>query len=222
MGDRSFPHLPAGHEPGIQSLRAEGGSRFWGWASGLVGSGMAVSGIFVAAGGRGPEFDRLEEGLGGAFFASMGLVCALWGYAQLRGPRSARLKGVRLGVGHEVARRGDALTVTLTLAGDAGRAPDDERLEVGLVCAERYDHRVRVQHRGGVTYVRRTAEATAHEEWRELGQVTGEATFTFVVPPEAAYSYEGECVSYAWRASARVARRLRPDSRIDHPIWVEA
>lgn len=59
-----FPHLPPGREPGAQSLRSRTGWPFWEWAMGLVGSGMVVGGIFLAAGGRGPEFDRGEGGPG--------------------------------------------------------------------------------------------------------------------------------------------------------------
>ena len=33
-------------------------------------------------------------------------------------------------------------------------------------------------------------------------------------------SYEGDCLSYGWRVSARRVRRLRADPRTDHPIWV--
>jgi hypothetical protein len=88
---------------------------------------------------------------------------------------------------------------------------------VGLVCIERYDYLTRVQHRGGTTVVRRTAESTAHEEWRP-----GAPTLTFEIPRDAPYSYEGECVSYAWRVSARVVRKLRSDPRLDHAIWVRA
>jgi hypothetical protein len=187
---------------------------------GLVGTGMAAAGIFVAAGGRGPQFDRTEEALGGAFFALVGLVCAGWAYAQLRARRpprlGARLRGIGLTVDRDEPRRGERLSVTLTLPPRAGQS----ELEVGLVCVERYDHLVRAQHRGGTSVIRQTGEATAHQEWRRVEPRAGEQTLTFQIPSDAPFSYEGECVSYAWRVSARAVRRLRADPRVDHPIWV--
>jgi len=48
----------------------------------------------------------------------------------------------------------------------------------------------------------------------------GEQVLTFEIPRELPCSYEGDCLSYAWRVSARLVRKLRTDPRIDHPIWV--
>jgi hypothetical protein len=217
-----FPHLPAGREPGPQSLRNRVGAPILETFVGLVGTSMFVAGVFVAAGGRGPRFDRTEEALGGAFFALAGLVCALWGWSQLRGRFPARLprflRGARLGVDREEAQRGEHLGVTFALA--PGVKPEGEELEVGLVCIELWDYKTSAQHRYGATVVRRTAEATAHEEWLPLTPVLEERSFTFQIPGDAPYSYEGDCVSYAWRVSVRAVRRLRSDPRIDHPIWV--
>jgi hypothetical protein len=206
----SFPHLPPGREPGAQSLRNRTGAPLLEAFVGLVGLAMLAAGVFVAAGGRGPRFDRREEALGGAFFALVGLLCAGWAYAQRRRSRPRRLRGATLAVDRDEPRRGETLSVTLSHEAD-------EQLEVGLVCIERYDYLTRVQHRGGTTVVRRTAESAAHEEWRP-----GAATLTFEIPRDAPYSYEGECVSYAWRVSARVVRKLRSDPRLDHAIWVRA
>jgi hypothetical protein len=44
---------------------------------------------------------------------------------------------------------------------------------------------------------------------------------TFRLPSDVPYSYEGSCLSYAWRISARAVRRLRRDARLDEPLWVE-
>jgi hypothetical protein len=217
----SFPHLPPGREPGAQSMRNRTGSPLLEGFVGLVGVGMLVAGVFVAAGGRGPRFDRREEALGGAFFALIGLVCAGWAYSQRRSRRPLRLpkrlRGTTLAVERDEPRRGEELSVSLSLTKGAV-----EQLEVGLVCVERYDYLTRVQHRGGTTVLRRTAEATAHEEWQAIEPAAGERTLSFEIPRDTPYSYEGECVSYAWRISARVVRRLRSDPRIDHPLWVRA
>lgn len=220
----SFPHLPPGREPGPQTLRNRAGYPFWEWAAGLVGAGLVVGGVFIAAGGRGPEFDRREEFWGGIFMASIGLVCAGWALFMRHKRRPLRLpnrlRGINLAVDREEARRGDELAVTLTFAGRA-RA-EDERLEVGLVCIERHDYLVRAQHRAGATELRQTAEDTAHEQWQAIETASGEQTLTFEIPRDAPYSYEGDCVSYAWRVSARIPRKLRLDRRTDRPIWVRA
>ena len=68
---------------------------------------------------------------------------------------------------------------------------------------------------------RQTAEATVHEEWQAASAGGGDKTLTFRTPPEGPYSYEGDCVSYAWRVSARAVRTMRPDARLDQPSWVE-
>jgi len=183
---------------------------------------MFVSGVFVAVGGRGSKFDPLEEALGGAFFASMGLVCALWAYSQLRKHRPPSLAnhmpGSALAVDRDDARRGEKLSVTLTLASSGGA--DDEPLEVGVVCVERYDYQATAQTRAGLIFIRQTREANAYEDWRQVERTAGDQSVDFELPRDVPYSYEGDCVSYAWRVSARVARKLRSDPRIDHAVWV--
>lgn len=211
-----FPHLPPGHEPGAQSLRNRTGWPFWAWFTGIVGIGMVIGGIFLAAGGRGPAFNPWEEGIGGSVFAFFGLVCAVWAYSlrQRTEPRHLRLPGVDLTVDRDEAHRGDELTATFT------HAQGVEDVELGLVCLERWDYEARSRTRYGSVVIRQTGEAHAYEHWQPVESAAGEQTVTFRIPKDAPQSYEGECVSYAWRVSARAVRRLRPDPRIDHPVWV--
>jgi hypothetical protein len=217
-GRTDFPHLPAGYEPGAQSLRNRTQRKLWVPFVSVVGTGMLGAGIWVAAGGRGDEFDRGEELVGGIIFALGGLLC-IYGAAVLRRKgtpkRPARLRGITLTVNGEGQRRGEDISVTCT-----GKRKEDDRLEVGLVCVERYDMQVRVHARGASTVLRQTAEATVHEQWQPVPTAVGEQTFVFKVPEDAPYSYEGDCVSYAWLASARALRRLRRDPRLQTPIWV--
>jgi hypothetical protein len=77
---KGLPHLPPGREPGIQTLRNRSHLSFWEPACFIVGAGMLGAGVFVAAGGRGSEFDRSEEALGGTFFALIGLLCVYGAY----------------------------------------------------------------------------------------------------------------------------------------------
>ena len=109
------------------------------------------------------------------------------------------------------------LSVTFTGRGS------EQSLEVGLVCVEKDDRQVRVhsQSAGAGAPVRQTTTATVYEEWQPAQTATGGQTFTFQVPRDAPYSYEGDCISFAWRVSARAVRRLRKDPRLDRPIWVE-
>jgi hypothetical protein len=180
---------------------------------------MFAAGVWVAAGGRGARFDRQEEFLGGLLFGAMGLLCVygafvIWEAGQPK--RHPRLRGTRLSVGPAELRRGDEVTVTFT-----GRRTGDDRLEVGLACDERYDTETRVFTRGVRTVVRQMGEETVHEDWHPVPIGAAEQSVTFRVPPDAPYSYEGSCLSYAWRVSARAVRTARPDARLDQPIWVE-
>jgi hypothetical protein len=130
------------------------------------------------------------------------------------------VRGVTLAVDRDEARRGEQLSVTLTLATSPERG--EHGLEVGIVCTERWDYQVQARPRGAPVVLRQTAEATPHEEWRAVEARPGEHVVTFEIPRDAPYSYEGECVSFAWRVSARLVRRLRSDPRLDHPVWVRA
>lgn len=217
-----FAHIPPGHDPGPQTLRNQGGSTLWEWFTGFVGTGMVIGGLFIAVGGRGSKFNPWEEAIGGTVFAFFGAVCALWAYSLRRKRRplslADRMPGAALAVDRDDARRGEKLSVTLTL-GRSGSA-NDEPLEVGLVCVEIYDYQATAQTRAGPIVIRQTGEANAHEQWRQVERTAGEQTVDFELPHDAPYSYEGDCVSYAWRVSARVARTLRADPRIDHAVWV--
>ena len=215
-GKSEFSHLPPGHEPGAQSLRNRTGWPFWAWFTGIVGTGMVIGGLFVAAGGRGSAFNPWEEAIGGTIFAFFGAVCAVWAYSlgQRSRPSRLRMAGVDLAVDHDEARRGEELTATFTHAQGA------KDVELGLVCLERWDYQARSRTKYGSMVIRQTGEAHAYEHWQRVDSAAGEQTVTFRIPADAPQSYEGECVSYAWRVSARAVRRLRPDPRIDHPVWV--
>jgi hypothetical protein len=218
-GAADFPHLPPGRRPGPQSLRTLKRRTFVAPFVGLVGTAMFAAGVWAAAGGRGYRYDRREELLGGLLFAAFGLLCV---YAALvladrgRPKRSPRLKGVTLGVSNDGVRRGDELEVTFA----GGRSPDD-RLEVGIACDERFDTEVQVAVKGTPIGSRQTSEAVAYEQWQAVPGGVSEHQLVFTVPPDAPYSYEGDCCSFAWRVSVRDARPLSKDPRHDEPIWVD-
>lgn len=214
-----FPHLPPGRRPGPQSLRNRERRTLLSPFVGIVGATMFAAGVWVAAGGRGPRFDRQEELFGGLFFGSMGLLCVYGAFAiweRGRPKRDPRLRGTTLSPDRAELRRGDEVSVTYV-----GRRTGDDRLEIGIACTERYDTETRAYSRGASTVVRQTGEATVHEEWQRVPAGAEEHTATFRLPGDAPYSYEGSCVSYAWRISARAVRAVRRDARFDVPIWVE-
>ena len=179
---------------------------------------MFLGGVFIVAGGRGPGFNFWEERLGGTFFGGMGLFCAWVAYSQYRkmrpSPLGKRVRGVNLAVNSDEARRGETVSVTID------HAAAMEGLEVGLVCVEVFDLRATVNTKAGIAYIRETNRKNAYEQWQAVEPPAGEQVLTFEIPQEAPCSYEGDCLSYAWRVSGRLVRKLRTDPRIDHPIWV--
>jgi hypothetical protein len=212
-----FPQLPPGHDPGAQSLRNKMGFPILWWFVAIVGIGMFLGGVFIVAGGRGPGYNFWEERLGGTFFGGMGLLCAWVAYSQYRKVKPSplrRVRGINLAVDRDEARRGETISVTI----DHAEATQD--LEVGLVCVEIFDLRATTNTKAGMVYIRETNRKNAFEQWQAVEPPAGEQVLTFEIPRELPCSYEGDCLSYAWRVSARLVRKMRTDPRIDHPIWV--
>jgi hypothetical protein len=90
------------------------------------------------------------------------------------------------------------------------------RLQFGLVCTEFYDVET-TDGRGNRS--RSTRQVDAHADWRPF---TGGPTQSerFVLPADGPFSYRGDCVSYVWRASARLPKRLRFDRSHNVPFLV--
>lgn len=214
MATGTYPHLPPGHAPGPQTraaLRRRRARQFLGLIGGLCLVGIAV-GVLV---NRDPQ-----ESAG----RTIGPVAILVGFAVLmfglvwllsRVRHTPRAKHLGVDVDRSELRRGGDVVATLSVRDPAAVAGE---LQLGLVCVERYD-----EQRGGsgprsVSY-RATTEGTVAEQWVpvEVGAVLSR---TFSIPPAGIVSYEGECLSYAWRVSGREVRAHRRDRRVDAPIWV--
>ena len=105
-----------------------------------------------------------------------------------------------------IVRRGERVRATLTLY-----HPDrvGRRVEVGLVCTETYAERRQISTS---TAIRVMANDVAYEEWVPAERNVPVQTFTFTVPPDAPFSYDGENLRFSWRVSAREPRELRLDA----------
>lgn len=116
---------------------------------------------------------------------------------------------LQLAVDRDVLRRGESVTLTLTFA-DPGRVR--ENVEVGVVCTERYAEEQRSHSSSsGSTTSRVMVSDTAYERWEPAQASQPLQRFTFEIPADAPYSYDGEHLEFHWRASAREPRALRPD-----------
>jgi hypothetical protein len=115
---------------------------------------------------------------------------------------------------HEV-RRGDDIEARVT----ASSRRMQGALEVGLVCTEYYDEDVR-DGMDDHTPNRTTLQAIAYETWQPVDDVDGDQSLRFTVPPNAPFSYKGECLSYKWEVVARGRKRHRLDAQARSEVVV--
>lgn len=204
-----FPHLPPGRAPGSQSRRRR-------TATGCLAVAMPVAAVvFLLAMGpaavlSGDPRLYIAAAVGVGTFGAAAVALR-----RRRRPRVA--EHIRVSTASDVVRRGDEVAVRLEIS-DLDRA--GEHLELGLVCTVWYDRCERV---GSGTDSRRSRiinEQVAHEEWRSVSPGQRVQALSFQVPPNAPFSHEGSCLSFAWRVSAREPAALRADPVRDHPLWV--
>jgi len=67
---------------------------------------------------------------------------------------------------------------------------------------------------------RATTYAIAHEAWLPIESAPGVQSVRLTIPPEAPFSYEGDCLSFRWEVVARGRRRRRLDAQAKHEISV--
>jgi hypothetical protein len=190
MKDPVKPGLPPG-----------GGVRIFG-ASVLVIGGIALA--IYAFSQRGSAVNHGAKTAVTIVGIALPLFFLAIAYGILRTVFPPKVRGVTLTPSSSDLRRGSTLDLRVEVAN-----PDKMlgRLEFGLVCTEFYDVET-TDGRGNSN--RSTRQADTHTDWRPF---TGGATQSerFVIPAEAPYSYRGDCVSYVWRASARLPKRMRFD-----------
>lgn len=212
MPEPADAHLPLGREPGPQSLRAAAN----GGGTGALLPLMAI--LFLACFIGIPLVVISVTEAQGVIYAVLGalavvFVVAMWLLAR-RFRSGAQLRYEVLAEPLEL-RRGDEVEAELIVYEPHRLAG---RLEVGVVCVERYDRPARVG--GGDEDGRELAEDVAYERWLPARRSEEEQRFRFRIPPEGPYSHEGECLSFAWRVSARHPDATGDDARSDDPIWV--
>jgi hypothetical protein len=152
-----------------------------------------------------------------AILAPFALVFFGLAWYILRKLRPAVAKHLRVEVASPHVRRGDRVSATLTVT----RPPAAEaRVELALVCTERYDVEQRVTNPNGADYDQRATRSD--DVHREAIPITGPGPhrIDFTVPTARPFSYEGDCISAAWRVEALERRQRRTDRAAKVAIWV--
>jgi hypothetical protein len=112
-------------------------------------------------------------------------------------------KGLQVGAREQEARRGEEVEAFVTIL----RARRMGDVEVGLVCTEFYDEQDTFTDDHGTHTSRATVEEIAYEAWRPVESARGEQSVQFTIPPEAPFSYAGDCLSFKWEVVARERRK---------------
>jgi hypothetical protein len=132
-------------------------------------------------------------------------------------PFQREAKGVSLQVEPIETARGGTVRVVLTV--EPGQ-DEDGQLQVGLVCTQFYDVKREVTDAHGSHTQRVTECNDVVTDWRDVPSGTTTQTYTFPVPGDGPFSYEGATVSWAYRLSVRRSRAHRIDPHHDVPVWV--
>jgi len=211
MPESADSHLPLGREPGPQTLRAAAN----GGGTGALLPVMAI--LFLACFIGIPLVVISVTDAQGVIYPVLGalavvFVVAMWLLA--RRLRSGTAVQYEVLAEPLELRRGDEVEAELIVY-EPYRLSG--RLEVGVVCVERFDRAA--PGGGGGSDGREIAEDVAYERWLPARRTEEEQRFRFRIPPEGPYSHEGECLSFAWRVCARDPDGPREDSS-DDPIWV--
>lgn len=124
-------------------------------------------------------------------------------------------RGLQVGASNQEVHRGDEVEALVTISSTRGLGD----VEVGLVCTEyyaRYSEGVGADDSGGraITY------AIAHEAWRPVESAPGVQSVRLTIPPEAPFSYAGDCLSFRWEVVGRGRRRRRLDALASHELSV--
>ncbi len=126
-------------------------------------------------------------------------------------------KGLQVSTGAQEVRRGDEVEALVTISRSSGLG----NVEVGLICIEYYDYEAtRTNKDGTQSSSRETAEATAYEAWQPVESAQGVLNVRLAIPPEAPFSYKGDCLSFKWDLVVKGSRRGRLDKEAGHELFV--
>jgi hypothetical protein len=196
--------LPPVRAPGPQSQRESRGAHPL-WTLFTVAVTVVLARVFAA------EFFGLDGAAAWAAAAGVGVLAAV--PTRRRHGRLRAAKGIELRLDTPEVARGGEVLATVTLP-DAGAV---RRLEVGLVCTERYD----VKDRSGDRTTRETRRHVEYEAWRQAQPGLMQQTVRLTVPAHAPYSHEGTVLSFLWTVTVVERRDRRPDRHTDAPLWVK-
>jgi len=117
-------------------------------------------------------------------------------------------RGLEVAASDQEVRRGGEVEALVTIS--SARKLGD--VEVGVVCTESYDELNTNQRYTDGTNTTSTSRVTsddvAHETWSPVETVSGVQSVRFTIPPDAPFSYRGDCLSFKWELVAR-GRRSR-------------
>jgi hypothetical protein len=122
-------------------------------------------------------------------------------------------KGLQVDINQAEVRRGAEVEALITISSRAGLGD----VEVGVLCTEYYDEES-TDSEGQTS--RTTSEDVAHEQWQPVESAAGAQTVCLLIPAEAPFSYEGDCLSFKWELVARGRRSQRLDAQAGREISV--
>jgi len=150
--------------------------------------------------------------LGTLFLIGASLWIAFWAVfhttralLRRRGHQLARELGIQVGAAEKQARRGGEMEALVTMSS----TKELGTVEVGVVCTESYDEE---ESDSDHHSYRTTSHATAHETWVPVESLVGSQSVRLSIPPEAPFSYKGNCLSFKWEVAARGRRAGQVDA----------
>jgi hypothetical protein len=140
-----------------------------------------------------------------------------WSWRQIRDVLPRRLGSGRLEVSapEQGVCRGREVEASITVSKPEGL----DSVEVGLVCTESYDYRDS-GYGADDAPSRGTSYAIAYEAWRPVVSAPGRQVVGLAIPPQAPFSFDGDCLSFKWEVMVRGRRRRRLDALAGHEILV--
>ena len=179
-----------------------------------VGFGLGALGGAIALYATRNTGSRSGHEVGAAVFAAGALIMFALGWFIFRrnvmGPPRAQAVDLRV----EVTEFRCGAEVPVTLRRQT-QPTEEHQLQVGLVCTRYMDVKEQRYNQYGSYTVRETEPVDVITDWRDVSSKARTQSFTFTIPADGPFSYEGDTVSYAYRISARERRKMRTDPHRD-------